>query len=1169
MKNFNLKRHWNDCFPNALKILVIMKLTIFLFLISAFNLFAKEIYSQNKKLNLHMKDATVQEILSEIESQSDYYFMYSEKIIDVDRKVSMHTEDQSVELLLNKLFQGTNVVYTVKGRLIVLSAPGNTDAPGHSMQPFSVSGKVTDSSGNPLPGVTVVIKGSSKGVITDIAGNYSIVNVPENAILVFSFIGMKSQEIATEGRSRIIVQMEEELVGIEEVVAVGFGVQKKVNLTGSVAVVNSEELASRPVSRVTEALQGLVPGLNVAVTKQGGQLDAARNIDIRGSGTIGTGSKAAPLILIDGMEGDINALNPQDIESISVLKDAAASSIYGSRAPFGVILITTQKGKTGKAVINYNNSFRFDSPIGLPEMADSYSWALYFNDAQPTGSMFSDEKLQQIKDYRDGKSTKYMFPNPQGKWEVWDDLALLPTANTDWLKEHYKHGAFSQEHSISMNEGNEKIQYYASANFLDRNGLLKHADDNLERYSVTGRINARISEQVSFGYSTRFIREDYSAPSYLAASGGLFYHNIARYWPIVPVVDPNGFYTEDSKIYQLKNGGQKKYQKDWLYQQASLVVEPVKGWKIIGELNYRIESNHTHEDYLTTYAYKVDKTPYVTDNWTSSVYEYNYKKNFFNPNIYTEYAKEIGEGHNLKVMAGFQSELMKTRDVGVTGQNLITPGLPVLELTTGTVKINDGGYEEWATVGFFGRVNYDYKGRYLAEINMRYDGTSRFLSDNRWSVFPSFSAGWNIAREKFFEPYADKITTLKIRGSWGELGNQNTENLYPFYQVMELTQNKGNWLLAGKKPNTANMPALVSALLTWEKIRSWNIGLDLGMFSNRLSASLDYFERSTLDMVGPAPELPATLGATVPKVNNADMVSRGFELAFNWKDKIGELNYRAAFLLADDRQKITRYPNDSREIYDKWGNAMWYKGKYIGDIWGYTTIGIAKTKEEMDAHLAKADQSQLGSNWNAGDIMYADSDDDKKISKGLGTVDKPGDLKVIGNDNPRFKFGLNLDAAYKGFDVKLFFQGVAKRDFWASGPMFWGADGGKWQSVGYKEHMDYFRNDPDHPLGLNLDSYYPAPNWDSSKNRKVQTRYLQNAAYLRLKNLQIGYTIPKNITQKFSVSHMRVFASFENLFTITSLSDQFDPETIQGGDWGNGKTYPISKTTSFGVSVTL
>lgn len=914
----------------------------------------------------------------------------------------------------------------------------------------------------------------------------------------------------------------------------------------------------------------MVPGLNVGVGKSGGQLDATRSIDVRGAGTIGSGSTSSPLVLIDGMEGDINALNPQDIENISVLKDAAASSIYGSRAPFGVILITTKKGKSGKPVINYNDSFRFDSPMGLPDMADSYSWALYFNDAQPNGNMFSTEKLQQIKDFRDGKRSEYMYPNDQGKWEVWDNLSLLPNANTDWLKEHYKNGAFSQEHSLSVNGGSEKIQYYASANFLDKGGLLKHADDSYKRYSMTAKINAQLSDYVSIGYNSRFIREDYDAPSYLSANNGVFYHNIARYWPIIPVVDPNGYYTEDSKIYQLQNGGRRKYQTDWLYQQASITVEPIKGWKIIGELNYRIENNYTHEDYQTTYAYKVDKTPYVTDNATSSVSEQSYKRNFFNPNIFTEYAKEFEGGHNFKAMVGFQAELMKTRRLGATGQNVITPELPSLNLTTGTLKLWDKtGYEDWSTAGFFGRLNYDYQGRYLAEVNLRYDGTSRFLTDNRWKVFPSFSLGWNIAREAFFEPYTDKVTTLKLRGSWGELGNQNTENLYPFFQVMNLGQNNGNWLLGGTKPNTANMPNLVSALMTWEKIRSWNIGLDFGMLRNRLTGTVDYFERSTLNMVGPAPELPATLGATVPKVNNADMVSRGFEVTLSWRDRLKDFSYGATFMLSDDRQKITRYPNDSKEIYDKDNNAMWYAGKYVGDIWGYTTLGIAKTQEEMDAHLAKVDQSQLGSNWAAGDIMYADLDGDGKISKGLGTEGNSGDLRVIGNDNPRFKLSLNLDAAYKGFDIKIFFQGVAKRDFWASGPIFWGADGGKWQSVGYEAHLDYFRNDETHPLGLNLDSYYPAPNWDSSKNRQIQTRYLQNAAYLRLKNLQLGYTIPKEITQKFFVNNLRIFVSGENLFTITPLSDLFDPETINGNDWGNGKTYPISRTFSCGLSLTL
>lgn len=1056
---------------------------------------------------------------------------------------------------------------------------GASYAFGIEQQKGDCTGVVKDMLGETVIGASVVIKGTSTGTITNLDGEFTLSNVPKGAVLQISFVGYVTQEIEWKGVPLNVV-MKDDTQTLDEVVVVGFGTQKKVNLTGSVSTVDSEALASRPITQVAEALQGLVPGLNVSLGQYGGQLDQSRSIDVRGAGTIGTGSKSSPLVLIDGMEGDLTSLNPQDVENISVLKDAAASSIYGSRAPFGVILITTKAGKSGKTTVNYNNSFRFDSPLGLPESIDSHTWALYFNDADRNGDMFSSAKLQQLQDYQSGKLTASMFPNANGKWEVWDDLSLLPIGNTDWMKTHYKDQAFSQEHAMSVNGGNEKYQFYFSTNFLDKSGLLRHADDSYGRFSVSAKINAKINKYVSATYSARFIRENYDAPSYLTENG-LFFHDIARYWPIIPVTDPNGHYTAESKIEQLQNGGRYNYEKDWLYQQASITVEPIKGWKIIGELNYRTDVDLKHTDYLTTFAYDVKNNPFGSDNTTTSVSEKTYKNNFFNPNVFTEYSKEVGVGHNLKAMLGFQAEMMDSRESTASRNDLMNPSLPTINTATGK-ESTLGGYSDWATAGFFGRLNYDYQGKYLMEVNARYDGTSRFLRDSRWRMFPSVSAGWNVAREHFWEPYVDLISTFKLRGSWGELGNQNTENLYPFYSVMNMKQNGGFWLLNGKKPNTSNAPNLVSSLMTWERISSWNIGLDMAMFRNRLNFSFDYFNRQTLDMVGPAPELPAILGIDVPKVNNANMKSYGFELTLSWRDRIQEFSYGATFLLSDDRQQITEYPNEFRSIYDGSNNEMWYTGKNVNDIWGYTTKGIAKTQEEMNAHLDELDrranrptgsrtgQNQLGDNWLAGDIMYEDLDGDGVISRGEKQVGKSGDYSVIGNSTPRFKYALTLDGAYKGFDLKLFFQGVGKRDFAPSGPMFWGAAETKWQAVAYKPHLDYFRDDANHPLGLNLDGYYPRLDMNSGKNQQTQTRYMQNAAYIRLKNLQVGYTLPKNITSMFYVSNLRLFFSAENLFTITSLSDMFDPETVSAGRWGgNGKTYPIAKTISFGLSLTL
>ena len=1032
----------------------------------------------------------------------------------------------------------------------------------------TATGVVKDALGETVIGASVVVKGTTNGTITDFDGNFSLSGVKKGDIIQISFVGYQTQEIAWNGTPLSVV-MKDDTQALEEVVVVAFGTQKKVNVTGAVTSVGAKEIAARPVSSTVEALQGVVPGMNISTSSDGGSLKGSKNFNIRGTGTIGSGSSVSPLVLIDGMEGDINALNPQDIENISILKDAAASSIYGSRAPGGVILVTTKKGKEGKATVNYNNNFRINTPLNMPHMANSYDFALAIND-QVTGGgqtpMYSATKLQQILDYQQGKSTQYMWPRG-GRWNAFDDPNredIMPAGNTDWLHEMFG-TSFTQEHSLSVSGGTEKVQYYLSANYLDQGGLLKHGEDGKQRYSMTGKINAQLADWLKVGYSIRFNRTDYTSPSFASAGdnkANVFYFDVCRYWPVIPKVDPNGYYTAESKIYQLENGGRYNTQSDVVAHQLQFLIEPIKNWKTTVELNYRMNYNFDHTDYQTAYAYDVNGNPYAIANSTTGVREYAYKSNFFNPNIFTEYSFSLNDAHNFKVMAGFQSELYKDRNISA-GRNNIMAGLPTLNTTNASPSVG-GGYGEWATAGFFGRLNYDYQGRYLLEANIRYDGTSRFLRDQRWNVFPSFSAGWNIAREAFFEDYTELINNLKIRGSWGELGNQNTDNWYPFYRQLMFKQQNGGWLINNTaKPDIAYEGSLVSSTLTWEKTRTWDIGFDLGMLNNRLNVTFDYFQRQTLDMVGPGQEMPDVMGISPAKINNLDMTSKGWELQISWRDQINDFKYGATLALSDNIVTIDRYPNPSKSL------TTYYDGRKLGDFWGYKTIGIAKTQEEMDAHLAKVDQSGAGGNWGAGDIMYADLNGDNKISKGSDTLGEHGDKILLGNSTPRYNFGLNMDAQWKGFDLKVFFQGTLKRDYMPSSDatMFWGAVG-YWQTNFFEPHMDYFRPaDTTSPLGANVDGYFPRP-LESGKNRLAQTRYVQDASYVRLKNVTLGYTLPSEWTKKFAVNNLRLFVSGENLLTITSLVDTFDPETIGVGNW-DGCTYPLSQTFSFGLSATF
>ena len=1027
-----------------------------------------------------------------------------------------------------------------------------------------------------MPGVSVAVKAgeSISGVVTDINGKYQLKASP-NATIEFSFIGFKSIQQQVGNRKVINVTLEIDNQMLEEVVVVGYGTQKKVNLTGSVSVIDSKAFESVPVANAVQALQGQVPGLNIYSNKGGG-LNQKQSINVRGIGTIGEGSTGDALILIDGMEADIFSVNPQDIESISVLKDAAASSIYGSRAPFGVVLVTTKKGKAGKAQINYNNSFRLSSPINMPSSLDSYTYALFFNDAGYNSgwgsyNWVSQTRLQRIKDYMDGKISYTTIPLNGSN--TWADGYQEGNDNIDYYNLFFKKNVFAHEHNFSVNGGTDKIQYYLSANYLDQDGTLRMGEDYSKRYTMSAKISAQLSRAVSLSSNTRFVRNDFVQPTHMNDS---FFSDIGRQcWPVKPLYDPNGNLFDDH-VQQMKNGGRKTERNTWLYQQFNLTIEPIKGWRLIGDLSYRYNTQYAHEDLLTISQIGVDGVTKVR-SWdeNSSVSESSFASDYFNVNLYTDFEKTFAKSHHLKALAGFQAEANNYRNIWAQKIGITYPGKPTINTSTGIDKDGkviapnvSGGHNRWSTAGFFGRVNYDFQEKYLVEANLRYDGSSRFRSDDRWGFFPSASLGWNIAREEFFQPATRIMNTLKLRASYGSLGNQNTTALYPTYTVMG-TGTSDKWLMNGVKPNIAWAPALVSYDLTWEKIRTWNVGIDIGLFNNRLTGSFDYFIRNTNDMVGPSEKLPATLGIAVPPSNNTDLRTAGWELELMWKDRLQNgLNYSLRFTLADSRTKITRYSNPSGLI------DSFYEGKYCGEIWGYETIGIARTDDEMAEHvgsLVNGGQSALGQDWQAGDIMYSDLNEDGKIDAGARTLDNHGDLKRIGNSTPRYNVGIDLSADWKGFDFRMFWQGTLKRDYFQGSYYFWGANGsqGYWFSTALKGHEDYFRNDESSPLGVNLDSYYPRPLLNTNKNQQCQTKYLQNAAYMRLKNLQIGYTLPRKIVQKMGVQNLRFFASGENLLTITDLVKFFDPETIESGSFAHGYAYPLSRTYAFGLNITF
>lgn len=1034
----------------------------------------------------------------------------------------------------------------------------------------SVSGTVCDADGAPIPGVAVIVSSGEGriGTSTDARGVYRI-DPGQGKTLTFSSIGYVSKSVDILGRSVIDVTLEDDLKLLDESVVVGFATQRKVNVTGAVATLKSDKLENVPVNNPVLALQGQIPGLSIKQTS--GQMSKQATITLRGQGTIGQGSSGSVLVLIDGMEGDLYTLNAQDIENISVLKDAAASSIYGSRAPFGVILVTTKNGRQGKTQINYNNSFRFNTPVNLPHSADSYSWALYFNDCANNDGNADDigaARLQRIKDYQDGVISYNTIP----VGNQWGTAYTEGNDNIDYYDVFYKDVSMSQEHNVSISGGDARTNWYISGNYLKDDGLFRFENQDLDgsdRLSVFGKLETRAYDWLKIGFSSRFIRDGYHEPT--ALSDDTLWYFGQYLWPVAPLYDPNGNLFNDLAL-RFSRGGQRTISNTTSATQFNFEITPLKGWRIVGDLNYR---------YRSYFNKVVDKEVWQTciDGVSKgSSWDYHTgvasdvgRNQYINTNLYTDYETHIGD-HYFKAMGGVQAESYDILTTFAKREGLIVPEMPWIDATSGMYDgeevspVVGGGASEWRTLGFFGRLNYNYKEKYLVEANLRYDGSSRFAAGRRWGLFPSLSLGWNMAKEPFFADAVSDIQTLKLRLSYGSLGNQNTTSWYPTYSIMNFASSSGAWLIDGKKQNIAWPASLISSSLTWETVKTWNAGLDVAAFDGRLSAALDLYVRKTEDMVGPADELPVILGTSVPYTNNTDMKTRGFDFEISWNDRaFGELDYGVRFVLSDAVTEITKYSNPSKTL------GTYYNGMKLGDFWGYETVGIARTDEEMLDHLISlpnGGQNAIGANWQAGDIMYKDLNGDGKIDAGSWTTEDHGDQRVIGNMTPRFNYGLDLNFAWRGIDLRVFLQGVGKRDFFQHGKYFFGSCGwSKWGTMVLKQHLDYFRDDPESPLGLNTDSYYPRPYFDTEKNVQWQTGYVQDASYLRLKNLQVGYTIPGSFTRKFGVEKLRLYFSGENLATFTRMTDLFDPETVGENETGN--VYPLSKTWSCGLSVTF
>ena len=1137
----------------------IMKITFLFLFVLIFCLHAETTNSQNIRVTIKRSNVELRDVLNNIEEQTDYLFVY-DKYVDVNHKVSVNSDKRPLEEVLGELFAKTDIKYAVDGTYIVLSSKDKivekTQIQKVTQQKRTITGVVKDIHEEPVIGANVVEKGTTNGTITDIDGKFSL-SVSENSTLLVSYIGYANQEVKVGNQTSYTIVLKEDQQVLDEVVVVGYGSIKKANLTGAVGYIDNKELENRTVSTLTQAIQGKVAGVNIA-SSSGGP-GALQSINLRGYTGInidaaGNRSNRAdgPLVVIDGVQGgELSTLEMNDVENISFLKDAASAAIYGSSAPYGVIIVTTKKGRAGKPVINYSNNFGFSQPTNLPEPVNSLDFANAFNEVAANSFMspvYSPDVIQRIKDYQAGKIKDETIKNPNAdEWYAQNNAH----ANNNWFDILIKDVSFSQQHNINVSGATESSSYYASLGYNQNDGVLNFANEKNQRFNVRTNLSTNLTKWLTFAIRGAFTRTHINVPIY-SADEWLFFDLSSRIYPTNPLKNPDGYYSQPSYIVNLAEGGRQNSNNDNAILTGEFVIRLLPGWDITA--NYTYNGTYYNQTYHGKNTYLGLPSGTLKPSAPYSTFSRRMNKNqLYTINAFTSYEKAFNSGHYFKGMIGFTQELTDLLEFTGSAEKLYTDEVPMLGMSYGIRDVGDNAMQ-LAIRGAFGRLNYNYKEKYLLELNGRYDGTSRFMKDVRFKFYPGVSAAWVASKETFWKPLQDYVNQFKLRMSYASLGDQGfTNSYYPFFPSLGVfSPQQGNYYFKDGLESLIVAPTdLVNYDLTWITVNTLSLGVDMAMFNNRLDLSFDWYNRRAKDFADFGASVPALLGANPPRRNTAETETKGFELTVGWKDRINDFSYGATFVLSDYIGKVVKYDNPTKLL-----NNVWYDGMTMGEIWGYETEGLFKD----EAEVAATDQSYLYANWYPGDVHYKDLNGDGKINVGNNTVDDPGDRKVIGNNTPRFSFGLTLNAEWRGFDASVFLQGVGKRDY-----MFSSASNYFWGFAGNQEHSTYYTIHTDRWSEDNPDGYYPRAYFNTTKNQLPQTRYLQNASYMRIKNLQLGYTLPKTITDKIKFQRARLFINVENLATFTSLPDIIDPEIISP----DAKIYPLRRTWGVGANITF
>lgn len=1109
----------------------IMKVTAFAFFTSVFSMYATEVYPQSAKISMQLQHSTTMQVIDAIEKQTNFLFVYNDNEVNMKRPVSINATNQSIEEILDHLFAGTDVSYRISGKNIILVSNKKENNSTKTIQEERIiKGNVSDQNGEAIIGANILIKGSTNGTITDINGNFSL-NVKTGQTLQISYIGYRDYTQKLGNQKFLTVTLLEDSKALDEVVVVGYGTQKKVNLTGSVSTVNSKTLAERPTSNVTTLLQGQVPGLQV--TQSTGQPGAeGATMQIRGMGTF-SAAGTAPMVLVDGVAGSLSALSPNEIESISVLKDAASAAIYGARAANGVILVTTKNGKQGKAQISYHGNVGWQQATVLPDLV--------------TNSVEYMEMYNQMADHTPGK-VKYP--------EEYIDLYRDPNRNKnlypdyDWVKETFKTG-FIHSHNVTATGGNDKVIYNLNFSYMNQDGILPC--HSYERFTGRANIEGQLHEKIKVGAKVAFYNGNIKAPAYQNEPIMLqLVQQRPMYKPYLP--DGSGRYTytdipfnkggewvNRNPVYVLHNTSSNT--ENWRWDaQAYIDVELFKNeimdlglntkaaLSISDSFNKRMEPNDRQGFYYHPFEGSNDYTQGSNFEPTKAGVDDRYDKDK-QLTLYAtlNYNLHLGQ-HDLGALIGYNQETYKGR--WLDGYRKWYPSYSMEEIDGGspTDQKLSGNSSEWGLASFFGRLNYAYAGKYLAEANFRYDGTSRIYKDNRWGIFPSFSGAWRISEENFIKDKARWINNLKFRLSWGKLGNQAIGN-YAYHDVYE----SSNVINGNEITQAMNQNRLTDKNLTWEETAITNVGLDASLWNNRLYFTVDWYNKITSGILNQAP-IPASVGLGAPIVNYGKLRNRGVEFQVGHQNQIKDFTYGVSFMATFNKNKVLqlRAPSYNSYIYEE--------GLPYGEHYIYEWIGLFQSEEEI-ANSAKHPYKA-----RPGDLKLKDQNNDGVINS--------KDKIVVSGKYPKMLYSFNINMAYKNFDLTAFFQGVAGRkvhttQFIVEPFSQGGAPGVEFRDAWTPEHTD-----------TNVPALYGGfPYYKSDVNRS--TYFLRDASYLRLKNLQVGYNFKKNLINKLGLNSLRIYFSGDNLLTFTDYP-HLDPE--KGGD-GRHVAFPQLKTYSIGLDV--